>query len=424
MKDTTIFKRADTWQLRRRVPARYAPVEERKVIWLSLHTDSESVARRKAAAAWVQLEEAWEARLAGDTNDAEKRYAAALNLCGMRGFRYLPAEKIAALPEEERIRRVEAVASGKPERFEAAALLGGVANPPLTVTRALDLYWTLAKDRTLGKSEDQLRRWKNPRMKAVKNFAHVIGAKPLAEITADDVLNFREWWIEKIEAEDLSPSSANKDFTHLADMVRTLNRMKRLGLPDLFRGVALKEGAKRTRPPFSTEWIRMRLIAPGALDGLNTEARCIVLGMVNTGYRPSEAAGLLPDHIRLEGPIPFISIEPVGRQLKNETSKRIIPLAGVSLEAFRECKQGFPRYRNSSATLSATVNSYFRENGLLETEDHSLYSLRHSFEDRLIATHADERIRRDLFGHAYNRERYGKGGSLERLRETILAAAL
>jgi hypothetical protein len=272
VKDTTIFKRADTWQLRRRVPARYAPVEERKVIWLSLHTDSESVARRKAAAAWVQLEEAWEARLAGDTNDAEKRYAAALNLCGMRGFRYLPAEKIAALPEEERIRRVEAVASGKPERFEAAALLGGIANPPLTVTRALDLYWTLARDRTLGKSEDQLRRWRNPRMKAVKNFAHVIGAKPLAEITADDALNFREWWIEKIEAEDLSPSSANKDFTHLADMVRTLNRMKRLGLPDLFFGVALKEGAKRTRPPFSTEWIRMRLIAPGALDGLNTYA--------------------------------------------------------------------------------------------------------------------------------------------------------
>ncbi|MBT3070030.1 hypothetical protein KKP04_03995 [Rhodomicrobium sp. Az07] len=32
------------------MPARYAPVEERKVIWLSLHTDSESVARRKAAA--------------------------------------------------------------------------------------------------------------------------------------------------------------------------------------------------------------------------------------------------------------------------------------------------------------------------------------------------------------------------------------
>lgn len=31
------------------------------------------------------------------------------------------------------------------------------------------------------------------------------------------------------------------------------------------------------------------MLSPGALDGLNGEARAILLGMVNTGYRPSEA---------------------------------------------------------------------------------------------------------------------------------------
>ncbi|WKW52071.1 hypothetical protein [Rhodomicrobium lacus] len=41
-----------------------APIDERKVIWLSLHTDLESVARRRAAAR-VQLEGLGETRLAG-----------------------------------------------------------------------------------------------------------------------------------------------------------------------------------------------------------------------------------------------------------------------------------------------------------------------------------------------------------------------
>jgi integrase len=40
------------------------------------------------------------------------------------------------------------------------------------------------------------------------------------------------------------------------------------------------------------------------------------------------------------------------------------------------------------------------------------YSLRHSFEDRLLRADVDERVRRDLLGHALGRERYGEGGGL------------
>ena len=418
-----ITKRGNTYHLVRRVPKRYASVERRGTIWISLHTDSESEAKSKAPMAWKLMQHAWEARLAGEVDDAERRYEAARNLAAMRGFRYLPIEKVAALPRQDRLERMEAVMrNGEPDRIEAAAVLGGALPPAITVERALEMFWTLAKDRTVGKSEDQIRRWKNPRIKAVKNFVDVVGDKPIDQITPDDVLEFRQWWLDKIDAEGLTPNSANKDFTHLADTLKTVNRMKRLGLVLPFTDVALKEGEKRARPPFSVEWIKTRLLAPGALDGLNTEARSILLGMINTGYRPSEAAGLLPEHIRLDGPIPYISIEPVGRQLKNATSKRVIPLAGVSLEAFRQCPKGFPRYRKTGPTV--TINKFLRENGLLETPDHSLYGLRHSFEDRMIAARVDERIRRDLFGHAYNRERYGKGADLKHLHEVILTVAL
>ena len=421
----SIIRRGSIFHLRKRVPRHFRRVEPRETVWISLHTDSESIASAKAPLAWQSMVEAWEARLAGDTSDAERRLNAARDLAAARGFRYLPAAKVAALPTEELLARVEAVPErrGQPDRIEAAALLGGAQEARITVSRALDLYWTLAADKARGKSEDQLRRWRNPLKKATANFVAVVGDKPLGEVTGDDMLDFRGWWIEKIEAEGLTPNSANKDFTHLGVVWRTVNKLKRLGLVLPLSDLALKEDERRTRPPFSVDWIRDKFLAPGALDGLNTEARCIVLGMVNTGYRPSEGASLGAAQIRLDAHVPHLSIEPVGRQLKSAYARRVIPLAGVSLDAFRAYPNGFPRYADNPS-LSATVNKYLRERGLMESPAHSLYSLRHAFEDRMLAAGIDDRIRRDLFGHRLDRERYGKGASLEHLAEVVRRIAL
>ncbi|SNT27093.1 DUF6538 domain-containing protein [Antarctobacter heliothermus] len=420
-----IYKRGKTYHLRQRVPLRYKSVEPREIVGISLRTDSESVARAKAEGAWQNLIEGWEAKLAGDTSDAERRFEAARELAAVRGFRYLPATKASTLPTEEWLARVEAVPerNGKPDMREAAAILGGVEEPPITVTRALELYWGLAADRSRGKSDDQLRRWKNPRKKAVANFVAVVGDKTLPDISGDDMLAFRDWWIEKLDEDGLTANSANKDLIHLGDVLKTVNRMKRLGLVLPLTDLSLKEGEAQTRPPFSSEWIRDKLLAPGALDGLNTEARCIVLGMVNTGYRPSEGAGLTAATIRLDQKVPHISIEPEGRQLKSQYARRVIPLAGVSLDAFRECPNGFPRYSDKPG-LSATVNKYLRANGLMESPKHVLYSLRHSFEDRMLAAGVDDRIRRDVFGHRLTRERYGKGADLAHLQKIIQKVAL
>lgn len=42
----------------------------------------------------------------------------------------------------------------------------------------------------------------------------------------------------------------------------------------------------------------------------------------------------------------------------------------------------------------------------------------------MLAAGVDERIRRDLMGHALNRERYGKGANLEQLYLLVQATAL
>lgn len=411
--------------LRRRVPKRYEDVEPRSYVWMSMHTDLEDVARRKAPGIWDEMLEAWEAKMHGDSDDAEERFDAAKNLAAIRGFKYLPASRVARLPEREFLDRLSKVSrsDGTIDMKEADALLGGAEEPVITLSRALTLFWSLSRDRIDQKSEDQKRRWRSPRIKAMNNLIGLIGDIPLADLDADHMLDFRAWWMDRIEAEGLTKNSANKDLTHLSNVLRTVNKMKRLGLNLPLSDLSFTGGEKKTRPAFSVEWIKTKILAPGALDRLNVEARAILLGMVNTGYRPSEGQGLLPEHIRLDAAVPHISIEPVGRQLKNQYSKRKIPLLGISLEAFKAFPEGFPRYRDSSS-LSATINKFLRNNGLLETPAHSMYSLRHAFEDRMLAAGIDERVRRDVFGHALNRERYGSGATLEMMQKLLEPVAL
>lgn len=413
-------RRNETLYIRKRVPRRYRPVEDREFLWVSLHTDSEAVAKVKAPQIWAQMIEAWEAKLAGASAEAEDRVAAAKNLAQMKGYRFMHAPDVAKLPLAELVDRLEQVttAKGKIDMPMAEAVLGLVEAPKLTVNRAIDLYWGYAEEKTLGKSADQVKRMKAPREKAIRNFVKLKGDLIIDQITRDDLEDFKAWWLERVKAGKTTANSANKDLVYLTSTLRAVALRKSVALRFTTDKLAIPEGKKNTRPPFSSDWIRDRLLAPGALDGLNAEARCILLGMVNTGYRPSEGAQLTSAQIRLDVDVPHIQIEGVGRTLKSAYAERRIPLCGVSLQAFRQFPNGFPRYADNP-TLSDTVNKFLRENRLLETEGHSLYSLRHSFEDRLLAAGADDRIRADLMGHRIKRERYGAGASLEHLQAIL-----
>lgn len=423
----TFMRRGSTLHIRKRVPGRYRRVESREFIWISLHTDSETQARLKAPTIWQEMIEAWEAKMVGATADADAAFEAAKNLAARRGFRYLPAAEVAKLPTQEIIDRVQAVMKRskprQPDMIEAAALLGGAAPAIPTVSKALDTYWSISDAKLTGKSKDQIRRWENPRKKAVAGFIKAVSDLRIDEITTEDLYGFRSHLARRVAAGEIVASSANKDLIHLLSVIEDVARAKSIKLRFDRTKLMLKEDEAGHRPPFTPDWIRDKLLAPGALDGLNPEARAILLGMVNTGYRPSEGAMLTADQIKLDVPIPFISIEPVGgRSLKTKHSKRIIPLVGVSLQAFKAFPNGFPRYADNPS-LSATVNKYLSENGLLQSDKHSFYSLRHSFEDRMLAAGVDERIRRDLMGHALQRMRYGDGAAMKHLQDVVAKIA-
>ena len=79
------------------------------------------------------------------------------------------------------------------------------------------------------------------------------------------------------------------------------------------------------------------------------------------------------------------------------------------------------RYR--CTLVSANLMKAFRQRNLLPTPDHVIYSLRHSFEDRMLEGGLDYGLRCALMGHKNNRPEYGQGGSLAYRKDQLLRIA-
>ena len=274
----------------RRVPARYRDVDSRAYVWVSLHTDSESVAKLKAPQAWQDLVAGWEAKQAGASEDAVARFAAARDIAARKGFNYIPGSQVLDLQTTEFLLRARAISEdsmGEPDTVEAAAMLGTVPAPKVTVSHAMELYFSYSKGRTVGMKETQKKKWEAPIRQANRDFIAVRGDKPIDEITREDMRGFFDWWIEKMEVKGLNPSTVNKNIAHFGKVLKAVNKEEELKLELPLGKLWLEEGETITRPPFSGEWIKERLLAPGALNGLHPEARAIFLVMINTGARVS-----------------------------------------------------------------------------------------------------------------------------------------
>ncbi|MGR6752119.1 hypothetical protein ACU6QF_00130, partial [Aeromonas veronii] len=76
-----------------------------------------------------------------------------------------------------------------------------------------------------------------------------------------------------------------------------------------FDGLSFSEKKKRKRPPFPLAWIIEKVLAVGALSGLNDEARAILFVIIESGARLGEVANLGPDTIMLSSNVPHIKIE-------------------------------------------------------------------------------------------------------------------
>lgn len=401
----------------------------------ALKTADLSVAKRKA----FELEELkraeWQMLDMGEEALAYEKYAAARQVAASRGFDYVPGRVLLERTFEENLPRLREAAGpiGQPVSPEVVdALLGAVevSLPPLRTV--LVEYVELTKTKRIRKSDRQRHLWRLPRERAVTHFEKALPRLKDAgidKITRDDVLAFRDWWARRIEGGETRAETANKDFGHLSQLFREWCELK--GHTDLENPFAKLRFDKAvdpivTRPSFSRAWIETRLLAPGALVGLNVEAADALLMMVNTGLRPSEILSCPLDDFCLDADIPFLRVAANGRELKQRHTAREVPLLGVSLAAAQRivARGGVTRYLHKANTWSSLVNKYLDNNGLKETPQHTAYSLRHYVEDALLEAGIDDRVRADILGHKYARPVYGSGGGLEMRRAALAKIAL
>jgi len=358
-----------------------------------------------------KLEAYWHGIVDGRAVEAKVRYDAARARARAWGFDYLTAEEVAAAPVGDILKRVAKVYD-RDDDLTASAVLGGEQPPKITISGLFKEYELIAQTENRGMSKDQLRRWEAPRQKAIRNLQTIIGDKLLGDISRGDALDFQDWWRKRILAEELDIGTANRDIGHLARMLKEVERRHRLGIENPFAELRIAGERDKSRAAFPIPFVQDRILAEGALDTLNDEQRRIIYLIAETGLRLSEACNLTRKTIALDAPVPYVMVREEGRRMKTEQSRRDIPLVGVALMVMRAQPDGFPRYRDKTGGLSAIANKSLGALGMRPTPDHSIYSLRHTFEDRLTAVEAPEKLVAALMGHKFSRPKYGAGPSL------------
>lgn len=405
-------RRGGFWSYVRRVPAEFATLDRRDIVKLTTGVRIADDPRAVRAGKIVdqlnrETESYWRGLVGGQAAEVRRRYDAARKRARSMGLDYVPAAELAAGDAADILDRLDkliaaGVTNGDVAKDEAAvtAVLGGEAAPSAMLSTLVADVEEITRAALAAMSPDQVRKWRNPKNRAVANLMIVLqGDRALSAITRNDAIDFRAWWQDRILVEGLAIDTANKDIGHLAKMLKTVDLHYRLGLDQIFAGLRFEGGTTGTRAAYDPAFVAARILAPGALGGLNSEARDVVYLISETGLRLSEAANLTASTIHLDTEIPYVSVRPIGRKMKTAQSARDIPLVGVALEAMRRNPAGFPRYRDKAAGLSALVNKYLSVHDLRPTPQHTLYSLRHTFEDRLTALEPPDKIIPALMGH-------------------------
>ncbi|MBB4952725.1 integrase [Agrobacterium vitis] len=408
----------------RRVPTALARLDERGIVRVSLRTDNWAAAVNAAVDAERNLEALWAALAKGESQSAWDRYKAAISRAQLEGFVYRSAAELYDAPLVDLVNQAKAVVGRGADKSARRALLGAEAPPAITLATLFEAYERATVPGQVQKRDDQKRRWKVAREQAWKEFIDCVGGDiEFADLSRTHSRQYRDWLAARVVGSHITPETANKHMMLVSSIVSTMATEYSLDLPALFSKLKMQSIRSR-RPSFTREHVESVLLGTGALSGLNTAARMAVYLAVETGMGAEELCSLREEDIRLNGPVPHVRLTPrTGAALKTEFRERTIPLVGVSLLAARQVPKGLERYFDKAASMSTAINKYLRANALLPTDKHSLYSLRHSFQDRLNEQKAPERMQADLMGHAFSRETYGDGHPIAQVQEVLAAMA-
>ena len=411
MPNNYVYKRGMKYTYRRRVPSHLSGVDPRREVVISLKTEDENEANIRASIYNDQVEAFWKALLQSNSQENfDEKYQTAVQLAKTHGFAYKTTDQIAASTLNEIVKRLSFDLSSD---IQAEALLGGATRSSAKLTECFPIYLDLIQDRLTNKNKHKLRKWENPRKAAWNDFLMSAGDLFLDQVDRSVILQFRSSLNEKIKG-GLSGDTVNKKLRFVKDVLKTVSIHHEINIDTgvLFADTKFQYNPG-IRPSFEASWVQNKILP--SLHELNKRDRYVIYAMADTGAREVEIFGLTPEDIKLDGEIPFIWIRPrKGYELKTRNSERQIPLVGSALEAFKQCPDGFSHAGNPDV-FSNVANNYLKDKGLRPSPEHTVYSLRHTFKDRLRDygdVGAPEEIIDELMGHRKPGIPYGRGHKL------------
>lgn len=431
MADTVagIILRGTTWHFRWVLPDEYRAVAGKREVHKSLKTDSRSEAEARAKDLERQLRSRYEALLADGkpAGDGVEGFTRAVRMAQSLGVSYRSAKDLASGRLEDILARVETARQIAPQATAhemLKAVLGGAQEPELRLSGLAEHVDGLAKDENRFKNETQLRKWRAGNARALAQAIEAVGEDlRVRDFTAEHAYKHLLWLEKKVAAKKIAAETVKKELTYAAGCFKRYYRAAGVvNAPKPYAGLSVSKGIAKIshraredqrKRELSVEWITGKLLRPGVLDGLNPEARDILLICIETGCRQSEIYNTPLSDIHLESNHPYFELRPAEgvRELKNSASERRVPLVGVALSAMRRvvARGGFKTYAGKDS-WSAAVNKYLRERGVLP-DGHTIGGLRHAWEGRMRRAGIPIDERGVMMGHSVSlirdREEYG-----------------
>lgn len=348
-------------------------------------------------------------------SDREK-FAAANNLA------LLSIEEIIEDPYELK-KRIETFEKNKNKNKNNFDLLFGNVKSEILLSGLVDYFLNVEKHKIAMLNTRELQKLINPKKLAINKLIAFIGEDiPLTDLTRVHAKNFYKRLKSDIASKIIMENTAGKYITNIRVLIKKYYDDNDIESKSVFDGLNFSS-QMNARLPFSVNYLKKTWINNPVFDKMNTDARTLLFAMLDTGAIASELIGLVPDEeIILNADIPYINI----RHNKNRTLKtahrgREIPLIGHALKAFQDNPKGFTRYcgPNGAENASAVILKFLKENDLKETERHVVYSLSHTFKDRLRNHNVPQELQNYFMGHkdASMGAHYGAGYSLEKSYE-------
>ncbi|AIU28656.1 recombinase [Pandoraea pnomenusa] len=308
-----------------------------------------------------------------------------------------------------------------PVKIKAAQIIAGTVKPVLT--DALELYLQVHPKRSDERFEGHTRL-------VFKTLTDVVGDKPIADLSRSDAHKY----VAAEIARGVKTGTVNRYMNTIRAIIGTWLREKESDKPNPFTRIPIPEngGDAKKREPFTGAELRTLFDACKTKDD---DVRWLTAILGDTGARLAEITGLALDDLVLDAETPHVVIQPhPWRSLKNASSARSVPLAGMALWAAQRVKQAarrgqifaFPRYTSADGTkathASNTIAKWIRS---LEVDgkamNHTAHELRHTMADRLRDVQCPEDIRQAIGGWATRdiASKYGKGYSLKVMAEWL-----